>query len=413
VDLLNQYTKKYTDAFIEDLKTLNIFQPNGFSGDQYKLIVPRATDEIPAMIKLIEQLIKNSAAYVADGSVYYRVASFPKYGKLSKKDLKGNIKGARVDVDEYDKEEGADFALWKKAKENEPSWDSPWGKGRPGWHLECSVMSMKCLGETFDIHAGGEDLIFPHHENEIAQSEAATGKPFVKYWLHAKHLLVNGEKMSKSKGNYYTLRDLIAKGYDPMTIRYALLSVHYRRQLNFTLENLKEAREAIEKLDNCYAECLKIVNAEDGNKDHVENTARNQFETYLKARFDEIIMALGNDLNISEAFASLFESLRMINIQIGLHQITKIEKVNAVRASMDFFKKVDALFGFDITSMSSIPDNIRTALEQYAEARKARDFARSDLMRQKIVDLGWLVKDGRPGELSTVKKIRRVWDLKK
>ena len=235
---LREYTSFYTDSFLEDRKSLNILPAD---------VMPNATDEIPAMISLIETLMAKGIAYKAeDGSVYYRVAEFPGYGKLSKKKLDGNIAGVRVNQDEYEKEEGADFVLWKAAKENEPSWDSPWGKGRPGWHIECSAMCMRHLGETVDIHAGGEDLVFPHHENEIAQSEAATGKPFARYWLHARHLLVNGEKMSKSKGNFFTLRDLLQKGYDPMAIRYVLMSVHYRQQLNFTLESLKEAREVIE-----------------------------------------------------------------------------------------------------------------------------------------------------------------------
>lgn len=402
---LQNYTAFYTQAFLDDMKILNMLSPQ---------IQPCATDEIPSMIKLIEGLIARGVAYKADdGSVYYRVSEFPGYGKLSKKKMDGNISGARVDQDEYDKEEGADFVLWKAAKEGEPSWDSPWGKGRPGWHIECSAMSMRYLGETIDIHAGGEDLVFPHHENEIAQSEAATGKPFVRYWLHAKHLLVNGEKMSKSKGNFFTLRDLLEKGYDPMAIRYALLSVHYRHQLNFTFESLKEAREVIEKLDNCFAECLNIVNSEDNNKNRSESTTRNSFETYLKVRFDEMIMALDNDLNVSAAFASLSEALKRINAQIGLQQVAKLEKENAIRSAVDFFRKIDTLFGFDITSVAAIPENVKTALGQYTEARKARDFAKSDLMRQKIVELGWLVKDGRPGEPSTVKKIRRVWDIKK
>src|SRR3989338_4733469 len=237
---LQGFTERYIQAFHEDLKTLNILPPTK---------EPRATQEIQVMIQLIEQLIKNGKAYMSDGSVYYRVASFPNYGKLSKKDLKQNIKGARVDVDEYEKEEGADFVLWKKSKENEPSWDSPWGKGRPGWHIECSAMSMKYLGETFDIHAGGEDLIFPHHENEIAQSEGATGKPFVKYWLHTKHLLVDGKKMSKSLGNFYTLKDLLEKGYSARAVRYVLISTHYRETLNFTVESIKAAERALQRVD--------------------------------------------------------------------------------------------------------------------------------------------------------------------
>jgi cysteinyl-tRNA synthetase len=422
---LSAYTEFYTEAFLEDMKTLNMLSPE---------VQPRATDSIDNIVALIRKLIEKEIAYLAeDGSVYYRIAKFLGYGKLSKKKLDGNISCARVDVDEYEKEESADFVLWKKAKEDEPFWDSPWGKGRPGWHIECSAMCMRYLGETVDIHAGGEDLVFPHHENEIAQSEAATGKPFVKYWLHAKHLLVNGEKMSKSKGNFFTLRDLLDKGYDPMAIRYALLSVHYRNQLNFTFESLKEAREVIEKLDNCYFQCLsqlELSGQNDGSGGELcapessmkEKNACHPRESGdpgsgfpIKTFGNDILLkalekmegSLADDLNIAVALASLQEILTVINA--NLSNILKKE----LKACVAFFKKLDLLLGFDTASVSSIPENVKTALEQYSEARKARDFAKSDLMRQKIVELGWLVKDGRPGEPSTVKKVRRAWDIKK
>ncbi len=390
---LQVYTSFYAQAFLEDMKTLRLLFPE---------VQPCATEEIPAMIALIEGLIAKGIAYKTDeGSVYYRVAAFPGYGKLSKKNLAGNIAGARVDQDEYEKEEGADFVLWKAAKEGEPSWDSPWGTGRPGWHIECSAMCMRYLGETVDIHAGGEDLVFPHHENEIAQSEASTGKPFVHYWLHAKHLLVNGEKMSKSKGNFFTLRDLLEKGYDPMALRYALLSVHYRNQLNFTFESLKEARDVIEKLDNCYFQCLsRLQSPGDDTKPSVD-----------LGTLDATLTSMGNflaeDLNISAALARLQEVVTSMNAH--LLQMSG----NGLAACVAFFEKVDKLLGFDIASIYEIPENVRTSLEQYAEARKARDFMTSDLMRQKIVALGWLVKDGRPGEPSTVKKVRRTWDVKR
>jgi cysteinyl-tRNA synthetase len=389
---LSAYTEYYTEAFLQDFKILNILFPE---------VQPRATGEIPAMIEIIQKLVSKGIAYEAEGSVYYRVAAFPEYGKLSKKKLEGNIEGARVDVDEYDKEQGADFVLWKKAKEDEPSWDSPWGKGRPGWHIECSAMSMRYLGETIDIHAGGEDLVFPHHENEIAQSEATTGKQFVRYWLHAKHLLVNGEKMSKSKGNFFTLRDLLEKGYDPMAIRYALLSVHYRNQLNFTFEGLKEAREVIEKLDNCYFQCLSRLQLS------TENGEPSFDLGILGAALSEMEKSLGEDLNVAAALANLQEAITAIN-----GNLPKIPE-KGLAACIEFFKKMDRLLGLDIAFVSSIPENVKTALVEYSEARKARDFAKSDLMRQKIVELGWLVKDGRPGEPSTVKKVRRVWDIKK
>ena len=393
---LSSYTEYYTEAFHQDLKTLNILSPK---------IQPHATGEIPAMVEIIQKLVAKKIAYEAEGSVYYRVAAFPEYGKLSKKKLEGNIEGVRVDVDEYEKETGADFVLWKKAKEDEPSWDSPWGKGRPGWHIECSAMCMRHLGETIDIHAGGEDLVFPHHENEIAQSEGATGKkPFVKYWLHAKHLLVNGEKMSKSKGNFFTLRDLLEKGYDPMAIRYALLSVHYRHSLNFTFEGLKEAREVIEKLDNCYWGCVSRLAQTISSTGWDPKYCR---EIIIDSAIQGITEWLDEDLNIAGALADFLEAVSEIN-----KYFTRMDKEGLVLC-VDFFKKMDSLFGFDIASVEAIPVNVKTALEQYSEARKIRDFAKSDLMRQKIVKLGWLVKDGRPGEPSTVKKVRRVWDIKR
>ncbi|HOW59951.1 MAG TPA: cysteine--tRNA ligase [Candidatus Omnitrophota bacterium] len=392
---LQEYTAFYTQAFLEDMKTLNMLSPT---------LQPHATDSIPDMIALIDQLIKKSIAYQAeDKSIYYRVSKFERYGSLSKKKLDGNIAGARVAVDEYEKEEGADFVLWKAAKEGEPSWDSPWGKGRPGWHIECSAMCMRHLGETIDIHAGGEDLVFPHHENEIAQSEAATGKPFVNYWLHAKHLLVNNEKMSKSKGNFFTLRDLLAKGYDPMAIRYTLLSVHYRHSLNFTLESLKEAREIIEKLDNCFWACVSRL----GRTSYPACDPTYWQNMICGPAFDEMTKWMGDDLNVSAVFAEFFEIVTEIN-----KNLDKMDE-QGLKACIEFFKTADRLFGFDIAFLESIPRDVVKKLKQYSDARKEKNFAGSDALRKEIEKLGWLVKDGRPGEPSTVKKIRRTWDIKK
>jgi len=403
---LSAYTEYYTESFLQDLQALNILPPK---------IQPHATQEIMGergMIALIEQLIAKKVAYVQDGSVYYRVAAFSDYGKLSKKKLEENITGAseRIDADEYEsKEQASDFVLWKKAKEDEPSWDSPWGKGRPGWHIECSAMCMRHLGKTIDIHAGGEDLVFPHHENEIAQSEAATGKPFVKYWLHAKHLLANGEKMSKSKGNFFTLRDLLAKGYDPMAIRYALLSVHYRHSLNFTFEGLKEAREVIEKLDNCYFQCLSRAQSAGIDASNMDKYLSDESPSLLDIARQAVIFSLENDLQVSEALAQFQVGIKKINGDLAVEACD----VRTLTKYIAFLKEGDRLFGFDITSVNSIPENVRVALEQYSEARKTRDFSKSDLMRQEIAESGWLVKDGRPGEPSTVKKARRAWDIKK
>lgn len=398
---LSEYTEFYTQAFLEDMKTLNMLTPT---------IQPRATGSIGDIIMLIQKLIKKEIAYVADdGSVYYRAAKFQGYGKLSKKDLDANIAGAsdRIDADEYEsKEQVSDFVLWKATKEGETEigavWDSPWGKGRPGWHIECSAMCMRYLGETVDVHAGGEDLVFPHHENEIAQSEAATGKAFVKYWLHVRHLLVNGEKMSKSKGNFFTLRDLLAQGYDPMAIRYALLFVHYRHPLNFTLDGLKEAREVIEKLDNCYFLCL-------GMADQIKESGKGQLEEKLPAMLEKIGESLAQDLNISAALSIFLQAVTEINSQIGSKKTTKSD-LNTVQ---DFFFQTDNIFGLNIASCTEVPSAVREILKDYIQARKVKDFKQSDALRKEIEKIGWLVKDGCPGEPSTVKKIRRTWDFQK
>lgn len=406
---LDDYTALYVRAFREDIDQLNVLRPT---------LQPRATLEIhgeKGMIDLIRALIRKGMAYESGGSVYYRVAAFPDYGKLSKKKLDQNIRGARVDRDEYDKEEGADFVLWKKSKEGEPSWDSPWGKGRPGWHIECSAMSMKYLGDTFDIHAGGEDLVFPHHENEIAQSEAATGKPFVRYWLHCKFLLVHGEKMSKSGGNFYTLRDLLAQRQDPMALRYALLSVHYRQPLNFTLEGLKEAGEVIKRLDESYSQtlslfCYQLIGCR-------RNPAREEkvfdLEEKLSDQIDGMVEALEDDLNISKALAVLFEGIKEINADMARRSINE----KNISAALNFFGQIDRLFGFDLTSVKSIPSEVMKAIQERQEIRNNPLFKESkemqqgsDALRRKVEAMGWLVKDACPGELSTVKKKRRVWD---
>ncbi|OGW86166.1 MAG: cysteine--tRNA ligase [Omnitrophica bacterium RIFCSPHIGHO2_02_FULL_46_11] len=373
---LQGFTERYIQAFHEDLKTLNILPPTK---------EPRATQEIQVMIQLIEQLIKNGKAYMSDGSVYYRVASFPNYGKLSKKDLKQNIKGARVDVDEYEKEEGADFVLWKKSKENEPSWDSPWGKGRPGWHIECSAMSMKYLGETFDIHAGGEDLIFPHHENEIAQSEGATGKPFVKYWLHAKHLLVNGEKMSKSKGNFYTLRDLIEKGYDPLIIRYRLISAHYRSPLDFTLESLNASREALKRIRDFWFERTASKGSEKGSG------KVSQLLKDMQAQFEQ---AMENDLNIPQAIGAIFVFIKEVN-SISKEQISSKENQEIGQ----FFKTVDSVLGVfgNISSHEKIPSKVKQLVADREEARKSKDFKKADELRKRVEEIGFVIEDTAQG----------------
>src|SRR5713226_3336186 len=302
---VKDYTAKYEKAFLEDSFTLNIEQP----------ILARATDHIQEMARFVAELEKKGFAYRADdGSYYFRIAKFPGYGKLSKKDFAGMEDGARVDVDEYEKDSARDFALWKAPKPGEAFWERLIGRGRPGWHIECSVMSMEELGESFDLHAGGEDLIFPHHENEIAQSEALTGKPFVHFWFHARFLLVEGEKMSKSQGNFYTLRDLVLKGHKPSSIRYLLASVPYRNQLNFTFQGLQQAAASVERLRNFQQRLAK------GNFSEGSNPAMQSLADDSRTRMKE---ALDDDLNTAQAQAAVFDMVRAANAAMDSVEIRR------------------------------------------------------------------------------------------
>src|SRR5947199_8815942 len=300
---VKQYTAKYEKAFLEDSATLNIEHP----------ILTRATDHILQMAEFIAKLEQKGFAYrTEDGSYYFRIAKFPGYGKLSKKDFAGMEDGARVDVDEYEKDNARDFALWKAPKPGEASWESPIGRGRPGWHIECSVMSMLELGESFDLHAGGEDLIFPHHENEIAQSEALTGKPFAHFWFHARFLLVEGEKMSKSLGNFYTLRDLVLQGYKPSAIRLLLASVPYRHQLNFTFDGLRQMASNVDKLRNFQLR-LRAGQFPSGATD----------STLARETVERMKSALEDDLNTAQAQAAIFDMVRKANAAVDSGQIKK------------------------------------------------------------------------------------------
>src|ERR1700758_1416363 len=302
---VQQYTAKYEKAFLEDAAMIGIEQPT----------LVRATEHIPAMVSFVERLVGKGLAYrTDDGSYYFRIAKFPEYGKLSKRDFSGMLDGARVDVDEYDKDSARDFALWKAPKPGEASWDTAIGKGRPGWHLECSVMSMSELGETFDLHAGGEDLVFPHHENEIAQSESFTGKTFVDFWFHARFLLVEGEKMSKSLGNFFTLRDLVLKGHKPSSIRYLLASVPYGNQLNFTFNGLKQAAESVDRL-RTFALRLKTERFPKGASEGISELAK---ETIERMR-----AALEDDLNTAQAQGAIFEMVRRANAAADAGQMRK------------------------------------------------------------------------------------------
>src|SRR5947209_15010905 len=319
---VKQYTAKYEKAFLEDASTLNIEQP----------VLVRATDHIPEMAQFIAQLEQKGFAYrTEDGSYYFRIAKFPGYGKLSKRDFAGMEDGARVDVDDYDKDSARDFALWKSPKPGEAFWETPIGRGRPGWHIECSVMSMRELGESFDLHAGGEDLIFPHHENEIAQSESLTGKPFVHFWFHVRFLLVEGEKMSKSLGNFFTLRDLVLKGYKPSSIRYLLSSVPYRNQLNFTFDGLKQAAVSVERLRS-FRLRLKSGNFSSGSNPEIQSLA---FDAANRMR-----AALEDDLNTAQAQAAIFEMVRQVNTALDAGQV----RGEDVPAIVDVLRKFDEIF---------------------------------------------------------------------
>ena len=360
---LKEYTDKYIKVFFEDLETLNIEKVEYY---------PRATEHINEMIELIKKLDKNGYTYEADGSIYFNISKFKEYGKLSKIDLSGMKSGVRIDVDEYNKEDVRDFVLWKGKKEGEPFWETEYGAGRPGWHIECSAMSSKYLGETFDIHTGGVDLIFPHHENEIAQSECASGKKFVNYWLHCAHLIVNGEKMSKSKGNFYTLRDLLKKGYSPKAIRYLLLSTHYRKQLNFTEEGINAAQQAVEKLQIFYNN-LKNLNTfspdDNGYKD-ILNSSIEKFDSNLE-----------DDLNISGALGELFNLVHITNKFIQENKLTKTDTENVLNA----VRKINSILAvIDESDDENIDEEIEKLIEQRQQARKDKNFKLADEIRDKL-----------------------------
>jgi len=375
---IDDYTAQYIEALWEDFDALGCERPD---------VVPRATRHIPEMVSLIEQLEQRGHAYKSDDSVYYRISSFPDYGKLSKINFAGNIAGAseRIDTDKYEKEDARDFALWKSAGADEPAWDTSLGRGRPGWHIECSAMSMKYLGETFDIHAGGVDLIFPHHENEIAQSEGATGKPFVKYWLHAEHLKVDGETMSKSKGNYYTFRDLHGMGFAPVGIRYFLLSVPYRKQLNFTLEALRGHEKSVMSLRD-FRLRLKEARVEQGSNPLLHQAAARALE--------EFTAGLDDDLNTSVALAALHNLTREVNTALTRQEVLEDNK-QEILALLERFDTVLNIFGDAPAEM--LDAEIQSLIDERQEARRRRDFARGDEIRDQLTARGITLEDTRDG----------------
>ena len=376
---IDDYTAKYIEALWQDFDALGCARPD---------IIPRATRHIPEMVALIEQLEANGHAYRSEGSIYYRISSFPEYGKLSKINFAGNIAGAseRVDTDKYEKEDARDFALWKmSAPEEEPAWDTSIGRGRPGWHIECSAMSMKYLGETFDIHAGGIDLVFPHHENEIAQSEGATGKQFAKYWIHFEHLKVDGESMSKSKGNYYTFRDVAAKGYSPVAVRYFLFSAPYRKQLNFTFEGLNAASKTVEGLRD-FRSRLKEARTEAGSNPHLRATAQRALEGFEAG--------LDDDLNTSVALAALHNLSREVNTALADHAVREDNKRELLEL-LDRFNTVLNIFDDDQPAM--LDAEVQELINQRQEARRRRDFARADQIRDELSSRGITLEDTKDG----------------
>ena len=403
---VKQYTAKYEKAFLEDMESLHIEVPE----------LVRATDHIPEMAEFVRLLQQRGFAYRADdGSYYFRIAKFPQYGKLSKKDFAGMEDGARVDVDEYDKDSARDFALWKAPKPGEASWETSLGLGRPGWHIECSVMSMEELGETFDLHAGGEDLIFPHHENEIAQSEALTGKPFAHFWFHARFLLVEGEKMSKSLGNFFTPRDLVLKGYKPSSIRYLLSSVPYRHQLNFTFDGLKQAAVSVDRLRN-FRRRLTTAEFAPGSNPALAGLAK---ETVGRMR-----EALDDDLNTAQAQAAIFEMVRKANAAADSNAMKKDD----VAPLLDALEKFDEIFAViadddepkvqrilewakaegmlekaspEMREAAETPrlsdSEVEAKIAAMKQARQGRKFSESDAIRTELANAGIIVEITKDG----------------
>jgi len=372
---LKDYTNKYTEAFLEDARVLRLELPD---------LMPRATDHIPEMVALIKVLEQKGLTYRRDGSIYYSVTGFPGYGKLSKKDFSGMQPGARVDSDEYEKDDVRDFALWKAPKEGEDFWETELGPGRPGWHIECSAMSMKYLGETFDVHCGGVDLIFPHHENEIAQSEGATGKPFVHYWVHPEFLLVEGEKMAKSKGNQFTLRDLLADGHAPEAIRYLLLSMSYRKQLNFTVEGLHQAHSAVQRLEDF------ILRMREKADPHFPSDGFAEAIRNARAGFVE---AMDDDLNTSAALAAVFDFVRFTYLKEEHGGISGGD----ARAALEFIQEIDRVLDVLRPHAELLDEEILKRIEERQAARRRRDFAEADRIRDWLWSQGIQVEDTKDG----------------
>src|SRR5579883_3388955 len=374
---LADYTSTYTQAFLDDCATLRLERPERLA---------RATEHIGEMAEAIRSLGDEGHTYASDGSIYFRISTFPQYGKLSHQDFTGMVAGARVDVDTYEKADARDFALWKAPKPGEPSWDTAIGPGRPGWHIECSVMAIQYLGATLDIHAGGIDLIFPHHENEIAQSESLTHKPFSRFWMHAEFLLVDGQKMSKSLGNFYTLRDILSRGYPPETVRYLLSSVPYRKSLNFTFDGLKSAATAIERLRN-FKWRLEREPYPEGHNEQVATRAKEACKAFTES--------MNDDLNTAEALGAVFEFIRDANTAMDAGEF----RAGNVAAALDLLKQFDAVFAvLEPSAVSGMSDaDVEAKIAERTAAKKARNFARADQIRDELLAGGIILEDTKTG----------------
>ena len=386
---IRDYTDKYIQAYLDDRRALNLESPE---------YIARATEHIDDMVELIQRLTANGFTYTSEGSTYFRISKFPGYGKLSKIDVAGMQTGARVDMDRYDKDNVRDFALWKAPKPGEHFWETPIGPGRPGWHIECSAMAMKYLGETMDIHSGGVDLTFPHHENEIAESEAATGKPFARYWLHAEHLLVDQEKMSKSMGNFATLRELFAHGHKPSSVRFLLASVPYRRQLNFTPESLHGAASSVERL-RTFAARIRSGKFPEGTSPEMASRAAKAQEDFDRG--------LADDLNTAQALAAIFDLVRDVNTAMDRGEFRQGDAA-PVLAALESFDAIFAVLhdddGEKLRALGLAPDSpplsdaeIEALVAERQAARKRRDFAASDRIRDQLAERGVILEDSRDG----------------